>query len=69
MRKFSTFLTMNYPFCFFILSRSLLEMKVDIVPLIPFVRELWTHPTKIQGHAESTFQTLFSLSIRVLLLY
>jgi hypothetical protein len=30
-------------------------MKVDIVQLISFVRELWTRLTKIQGHAELTF--------------
>jgi hypothetical protein len=69
MRKFSTCLTMNYPFCFVILHHSLFDTKVDIVRLIPFVREPWTRLTKIQGHVESTFQTLFSLSIRVLLLY
>jgi hypothetical protein len=65
MGKFSTRLTMNYPFSFVILNHSLFEMKVDIIRLIPFVRELLTHLTKIQGHAESMFQTLFSLSIRV----
>jgi hypothetical protein len=69
MRKFYTRLTMNYPLSFVIPNRSLLETKIDIVLLIPFMHELWTHLTKIQGHAKSMFQTLFSLSIRVLLLY
>jgi hypothetical protein len=44
-------------------------MRVDIVWLNPTMREFSTLLTEIQSHAESTFQTLFSLSIRVLLLY
>jgi hypothetical protein len=69
MHKFSTCLTMNYPFCLVILNHSLFETKVDIVCLISFVCELLTRLTKIQGHAKSTFQTLFSLLIRVFLLF
>jgi hypothetical protein len=69
MRKFETRLTMNYPLSFVIPNHSLLELKVDIVRLIPFMCELCIHLTNIQGRAESTFWTLFSLSIRVFLLY
>jgi hypothetical protein len=54
MRKFKTRLTMNYPLSFVIWNHSLLEMKVDIVQLIPLMLELWTRVTKIQGHAELT---------------
>jgi hypothetical protein len=69
MPKFYTRLTMNYPLSFVIQNRSLFEMEVDIIRLIPFMHELWTHLTKIQGHAKLMFQTLFGLLIRGLLLY
>jgi hypothetical protein len=44
-------------------------MEIYIVQLTAFRRELLTCLTMIQSHAESMFQTLFSLSIRVLPLY
>jgi hypothetical protein len=41
-------------------------MKISIVWLISFLREFLTHLIMIQSHVELMFQTLFSLSIRVL---
>jgi hypothetical protein len=41
-------------------------MKISIVRLISFLREFLTHLIMIQSHVESMFQSLFSLSIRVL---
>jgi hypothetical protein len=43
-----------------------LEPRGDIVQLNSFLRELFTRLTTIQSHADSPFQTLFGLSIRVL---
>jgi hypothetical protein len=50
----------------FVPNNILLEPGGGIVRLISFLRELLTRITMIQSHAESTFQTLFDLSIRVL---
>jgi hypothetical protein len=69
MCKFQTHLIMNYLLSFATMNHLLLETKVDIVRLIPSMCKLFTRLTKIQSHAESMFHILFSLSIRVLLLY
>jgi hypothetical protein len=50
----------------FVPNNILLEPGGDIVQLISFLRELFTHLTMIQSQAKSTFQTLFGLLIRVL---
>jgi hypothetical protein len=68
-RKFQTHLIMSYLFSFAILNHLLLYTRVDIVRLNPTMHEFSTRLTKIRSHAESMFQTLFSLSIRVLPLY
>jgi hypothetical protein len=69
MRKFWTRLTMSYLFSFPVPNNSLMEMKISIVQQISFLCEFLTHLITIQSHVKSTFQTLFSLSIRVLPLY
>jgi hypothetical protein len=49
----------------FVPNNILLEPRGGIVRLISFLCELFTHRTMIQSRAESTFQTLFGLSISV----
>jgi hypothetical protein len=50
----------------FVPNNILLEPGGGIIRLISFLRELFSHLTMILSHAESTFQTLFGLSIRIL---
>jgi hypothetical protein len=68
-RKFQTHLIMNYLFPFAIPNLLLLQMKVDIIQLIPTIARVLTCLIEIHSHVESMFQTVFILSIRVLLLY